>query len=97
LEGNQSEIRFLRFEGFIRPESSVGGNICVEFYWAKMPDFAEMNFFGHERKLTAEWFFLTGKNKNESLSHFDYPIFRASLSHHIQRLMVGNFNGFWQD
>jgi Uncharacterized protein related to deoxyribodipyrimidine photolyase len=59
-------------------------------YWAKMPDYAEMNFFGHDRKLP-DWFW-TGKTKMKRLSEAIGQSLDLAYAHHIQRLMVtGNF------
>ena len=86
---NQSEISISQVEGFIR--QIIGWREYMRgIYWAKMPDFAEMNFFGHERKLP-EWFW-TGKTKMACLSHSINQSLDLAYAHHIQRLMVtGNF------
>ncbi|MFC3879711.1 cryptochrome/photolyase family protein [Algoriphagus namhaensis] len=86
---NQSEISISQVEGFIR--QIIGWREYMRgIYWAKMPDFAEMNFFGHDRKLP-EWFW-TGKTKMKCLSHSITQSLEQAYAHHIQRLMVtGNF------
>lgn len=59
-------------------------------YWAKMPAFGQMNFFGHERPLPS-WFW-TGKTKMTCLSQSIGQSLEHAYAHHIQRLMVtGNF------
>jgi deoxyribodipyrimidine photolyase-related protein len=59
-------------------------------YWAKMPEFAQLNYFGHERKLP-DWFW-TGNTKMNCLSQSIQQSLDLAYAHHIQRLMVtGNF------
>lgn len=86
---NRDEIQIAQVEGFIR--QIIGWREYMRgIYWAKMPDFAEMNFFGHDRKLP-EWFW-TGKTKMKCLSHSITQSLELAYAHHIQRLMVtGNF------
>lgn len=86
---NQSVISMSQVEGFIR--QIIGWREYMRgIYWAKMPDFAEMNFFGHDRKLP-DWFW-TGKTKMKCLSHSISQSLEQAYAHHIQRLMVtGNF------
>jgi deoxyribodipyrimidine photolyase-related protein len=86
---NQSEISISQVEGFIR--QIIGWREYMRgIYWAKMPDFAELNFFNHDRKLP-DWFW-TGKTKMKCLSHSITQSLEQAYAHHIQRLMVtGNF------
>jgi deoxyribodipyrimidine photolyase-related protein len=86
---NQSGISISQVEGFIR--QIIGWREYMRgIYWAKMPDFAELNFFGHDRKLP-DWFW-TGKTKMKCLSHSITQSLEQAYAHHIQRLMVtGNF------
>lgn len=88
-KGNQSVISISQVEGFIR--QIIGWREYMRgIYWAKMPDFAEMNFFGHDRKLP-DWFW-TGKTKMKCLSQSISQSLEQAYAHHIQRLMVtGNF------
>lgn len=59
-------------------------------YWMKMPEFATMNFFGHERQLP-KWYW-TGDTKMNCLRHAIGQSLEGAYAHHIQRLMVtGNF------
>lgn len=76
-------------EGFIR--QILGWREYMRgIYWAKMPEFASMNFFGHDRKLP-EWFW-TGETKMNCLRHAIGQSLDYAYAHHIQRLMVtGNF------
>lgn len=81
------------------PQSSVEGYIRQilgwrEFmrgvYWRHMPDYAEMNFFGHDRPLPG-WFW-TGETDMKCLSHAVGQSLAYAYAHHIQRLMItGNF------
>lgn len=86
---NQSKISISQVEGFIR--QIIGWREYMRgIYWAKMPDFAELNFFGHDRELP-DWFW-TGKTKMKCLSHTITQSLEQAYAHHIQRLMVtGNF------
>jgi deoxyribodipyrimidine photolyase-related protein len=59
-------------------------------YWAKMPDFAQLNFFDHDRELPS-WFW-TGETKMKCMRHSIKQSLEYAYAHHIQRLMVtGNF------
>jgi deoxyribodipyrimidine photolyase-related protein len=86
---HQDEIDISQAEGFIR--QILGWREYMRgIYWAKMPDFAELNFFNHQRKLP-EWFW-TGDTKMKCLSHSIGQSLDLAYAHHIQRLMViGNF------
>jgi len=86
---NQESISISQVEGFIR--QIVGWREYMRgVYWAKMPDYAELNFFGHTRKLP-DWFW-SGKTKMNCLSQTIQASLDNSYAHHIQRLMVtGNF------
>jgi deoxyribodipyrimidine photolyase-like uncharacterized protein len=83
------QISIAQVEGFIR--QIIGWREYMRgIYWAKMPEFAELNFFGHDRKLP-EWFW-TGKTKMNCLSQAIGQSLDLAYAHHIQRLMVtGNF------
>lgn len=88
-ESHQDEISIAQVEGFVR--QIIGWREYMRgVYWAQMPDYSEMNFFGHERKLP-EWFW-TGKTKMKCLSEVIGQSLNLAYAHHIQRLMVtGNF------
>ncbi|WP_026952530.1 cryptochrome/photolyase family protein [Algoriphagus mannitolivorans] len=87
---NQDRISISQVEGFIR--QIIGWREYMRgIYWAKMPDFAQLNFFGNERKLP-DWFW-TGKTKMNCLSQSIKQSLDYAYAHHIQRLMVtGNFS-----
>ncbi|MDF2156586.1 cryptochrome/photolyase family protein [Algoriphagus sp. CAU 1675] len=86
---NQNQISLSQVEGFIR--QIIGWREYMRgIYWAKMPEFAELNFFGHKRKLPV-WYW-TGNTKMKCLSHSIGQSLEMAYAHHIQRLMVtGNF------
>lgn len=83
------EISISQVEGFIR--QIIGWREYMRgIYWAKMPEFSKMNFFGHDRKLPS-WFW-TGKTKMKCISQSINQSLDLAYAHHIQRLMViGNF------
>lgn len=59
-------------------------------YWASMPNYANLNYFGHDRPLPS-WFW-TGETKMKCLAHAIAQSLEHAYAHHIQRLMVtGNF------
>lgn len=82
-------ISLNQVEGFVR--QIVGWREYIRgIYWAHMPDYRQLNYFGHTRKLP-EWFW-TGKTKMRCLNHAIGQSLRLGYAHHIQRLMViGNF------
>ncbi|WBL42567.1 cryptochrome/photolyase family protein [Algoriphagus halophytocola] len=86
---HQDTIAISQAEGFIR--QIIGWREYMRgIYWAKMPEFAELNFFNHQRKLP-DWFW-TGDTKMKCLSHSIGQSLDLAYAHHIQRLMViGNF------
>lgn len=86
---HQSEISIAQVEGFIR--QIIGWREYMRgIYWAKMPEFADMNFFGNDRKLP-DWFW-TGETKMNCMKQSIGQSLKLAYAHHIQRLMVtGNF------
>lgn len=82
-------ISISQLEGFVR--QIIGWREYMRgIYWAKMPDFAKLNFFENERPLPS-WFW-TGKTKMACLRHAIGQSLEQAYAHHIQRLMVtGNF------
>lgn len=76
-------------EGFIR--QIIGWREYMRgIYWARMPAFAELNFFGHDRPLPA-WYW-TGRTRMACLREAIGQSLQHGYAHHIQRLMVtGNF------
>ncbi|WP_194775047.1 cryptochrome/photolyase family protein [Pararhodonellum marinum] len=88
-ENHQDDIDISQAEGFIR--QIIGWREYMRgIYWAKMPAFAELNFFEHKRALP-DWYW-TGKTKMNCLKHAIGQSLNEAYAHHIQRLMVtGNF------
>jgi len=88
-EKRPDAISFNQLEGFVR--QILGWREFMRgVYWAKMPEFAAMNFFEHQAKLP-EWYW-TGKTKMNCLKHAIGQSLDHAYAHHIQRLMVtGNF------
>lgn len=86
---NPDKISISQIEGFVR--QIIGWREFMRgIYWAKMPEFKEMNFFNHSRKLPD--YFWTGKTKMNCMSHSINQSLDYAYAHHIQRLMVtGNF------
>ena len=76
-------------EGFIR--QIIGWREYVRgIYWWQMPDYVELNYFGHERPLPA--FYWTGETKMNCLAKCIGQTKEEAYAHHIQRLMItGNF------
>lgn len=76
-------------EGFVR--QIIGWREYVRgVYWARMPGYADSNYFGHRRPLP-HWFW-TGKTKMYCLAHAIGQSLDMAYAHHIQRLMLtGNF------
>ena len=76
-------------EGFIR--QIIGWREYMRgVYWAKMPEYADLNFFKHKRPLP-NWFW-TGDTKMNCLRHAVGQSLEHAYAHHIQRLMItGNF------
>lgn len=82
-------ISLAQVEGFIR---QIAGwrEYMRGIYWWQMPNFAKLNYFGHERELP-KWFW-TGETKMNCLSRSIEQSLENAYAHHIQRLMVtGNF------
>jgi deoxyribodipyrimidine photolyase-related protein len=82
-------ITLPQVEGFIR--QIIGWREYMRgVYWAHMPGYATLNFFGHDRPLPA-WYW-TGRTKMACLREAIAGSLTNAYAHHIQRLMVtGNF------
>jgi deoxyribodipyrimidine photolyase-related protein len=82
-------ISLSQAEGFIR--QIIGWREYMRgIYWARMPQFASLNFFGHDRPLPA-WYW-TGQTRMACLREAITGSLHNAYAHHIQRLMVtGNF------
>lgn len=88
-EEDKEKINIAQVEGYIR--QVIGWREYMRgIYWAKMPDYAELNYFGHDRKLPD--FYWTGKTNMKCMEKSIKQSLSESYAHHIQRLMVtGNF------
>lgn len=88
-QSNSDTIEINQLEGFVR--QILGWREYMRgIYWAKMPDFATMNFFNNQQKLP-QWFW-TGETKMHCLKHTIKQSLNYAYAHHIQRLMItGNF------
>ncbi len=85
----EEQVDIAQIEGFVR--QILGWREYMRgIYWAKMPAYAEKNFFEHEAPLP-EWYW-TGDTKMKCLHHAVNQSLDHAYAHHIQRLMVtGNF------
>jgi deoxyribodipyrimidine photolyase-related protein len=81
--------RLAQVEGFVR--QIIGWREYMRgVYWAKMPEYAHLNYFGHTAPLPS-WFW-TGNTRMRCLQKAIQQSLGTAYAHHIQRLMVtGNF------
>lgn len=72
-------------EGFIR--QILGWREYIRgVYWVNMPEYQDLNYFGHELKAPA--FFWDGASDLECIRQTMQHVLRYGYSHHIHRLMV---------
>lgn len=84
-ERRSSSIAMNQIEGFVR--QILGWREYMRgVYWAYMPDYENLNFFDHERKLPE--YFWTGETKMNCVSKAVNNSLDNAYAHHIQRLMV---------
>lgn len=90
FEQNTHKISLPQIEGFVR--QILGWREYVRgIYWAKMPEYQNLNYFNHENKLPE--FFWTGQTQMNCLKNAIGQSLDDAYAHHIQRLMViGNFS-----
>jgi len=88
-QAHQDKIDIAQVEGFVR--QIIGWREYMRgVYWAKMPEYATKNYFGHTQKLPE--FYWTGETKMNCLSQAINQSLDNAYAHHIQRLMItGNF------
>ncbi|MBE0639900.1 MAG: cryptochrome/photolyase family protein [Bacteroidales bacterium] len=88
-QSRPDEIGLEQVEGYVR--QILGWREYVRgVYWAKMPDYAKMNYFDHKNKLPE--FYWTGDTRMNCLKHAIRQSLDKAYAHHIQRLMItGNF------
>ncbi len=82
-------IGLAQAEGYVR--QIIGWREYVRgVYWANMPEYAGMNFFGHKNKLPD--FYWTGNTRMNCMKRAIGQSLQKAYAHHIQRLMItGNF------
>jgi deoxyribodipyrimidine photolyase-related protein len=82
-------ISLAQIEGFVR--QIIGWREYMRgIYWAKMPEYAQHNFFEHQARLPA--FYWTGQTQMHCLQKAIGQSLQEAYAHHIQRLMLtGNF------
>ena len=78
-----------QIEGFIR--QIIGWREYMRgIYWARMPEFKSLNYFGHDRPLPDCYW--TGDTRMACMQDAITGSLRNAYAHHIQRLMItGNF------
>jgi deoxyribodipyrimidine photolyase-related protein len=86
---NSKKITIAQTEGFIR--QILGWREFMRgVYWAKMPEYENLNFFQHKKDLPD--FYWSGKTKMNCMKKAIRQSLDYAYAHHIQRLMVtGNF------
>lgn len=82
-------VHISQAEGFIR--QILGWREYMRgIYWWKMPEYAKLNYFDHQRELP-RWYW-TGETKMSCLRTAINQSLEHAYAHHIQRLMLtGNF------
>ena len=85
----KNEISLSQIEGFVR--QIIGWREYMRgIYWAKMPEYSEMNALNHTAELP-DWYW-TGNTDMKCLQKSINQSLKHAYAHHIQRLMVtGNF------
>jgi len=88
-KAHSEEISIAQIEGFVR--QIIGWREYMRgVYWAKMPEYATLNYLEHVRKLPD--YFWTGETRMNCMKHAIGQSLDYAYAHHIQRLMVtGNF------
>ncbi len=88
-EMNPDRIGIAQVEGFIR--QILGWREYMRgVYWAKMPEYKKLNFFGHHRPLPH--YYWDGETSMNCMRCAIGQSLKYAYAHHIQRLMVtGNF------
>ena len=86
---SKGKISIAQIEGFVR---QIAGwrEFMRGVYWAHMPEYRSLNFFGFSRPLPH--FFWDGETDMQCLKQSIQQSLEDAYAHHIQRLMVtGNF------
>lgn len=86
---HQEVIPYASLEGFVR--QIIGWREYMRgVYWAKMPDYGQLNYFEHQAPLP-NWYW-TGHTQMRCLAQAIGQSLERAYAHHIQRLMLtGNF------
>ena len=89
LEYEAERVSLSTVEGFVR--QILGWREFVRgVYWARMPQYGQLNALNHQRKLP-RWYW-DGNTKMSCAQHAITQSLETGYAHHIQRLMVtGNF------
>lgn len=88
-QANQDHITLSQIEGFVR--QIIGWREYMRgVYWAKMPAYANLNYFEHKHCLPD--YYWTADTKMHCMKAAISQSLKYAYAHHIQRLMVtGNF------
>ena len=88
-QADPERISYAQIEGFVR--QILGWREYMRgIYWAKMPDFATLNYLGHTSPLPG-WYW-TGETRMNCLRVAVNHSLDYAYAHHIHRLMIlGNF------
>lgn len=89
FRSSKGKISIEQIEGFVR---QIAGwrEFMRGVYWAHMPQYKDLNFFGFKRPLPH--YFWDGDTKMNCVKHAVQQSLDDAYAHHIQRLMVtGNF------
>lgn len=88
-DSKQQTITLAQIEGFVR--QIIGWREYMRgIYWARMPEYATLNYFGHQAALP-DWYW-TGKTRMRCMADAINNSLDHAYAHHIQRLMLtGNF------
>lgn len=84
-----NQVSIAALEGFVR---QIAGwrEYMRGIYWAKMPEYATLNFFNHQAPLP-HWYW-SGETRMNCLRQAVTQSLERAYAHHIQRLMLtGNF------
>ncbi|TCD05610.1 cryptochrome/photolyase family protein [Pedobacter frigidisoli] len=88
-EEHKKSVALNQLEGFVR--QILGWREYMRgIYWMHMPNFEQLNYFNHVKKLP-DWYW-TGNTNMNCLKQSISQSLRFAYAHHIQRLMItGNF------
>ncbi len=86
---NRNQIELHQIEGFVR--QILGWREYMRgIYWSEMPDYKNLNFFDHHRKLPH--YYWDAETNMQCMKYALDQSLKKAYAHHIQRLMItGNF------